>query len=88
MPKGFEQRDDNWMFGCDICQDVCPWNRFSVPATEPGFKPIPEVLDLSTSEWEKLSEERFRKIFRDSAIKRTKWKGVMRNLEAIRKPGQ
>jgi epoxyqueuosine reductase len=83
MPSGFEHRDDNWAFGCDVCQDVCPWNRFSKPHTEPDFKPIAEVLNLSTAEWSQLSEEAFRKIFKGSPIKRTKWKGMMRNIEAI-----
>ncbi len=83
MPSGYEQRTDNWMFGCDICQDVCPWNRFSKPHNEPAFAPIPEVLNLSTSEWMQLSEEAFRKVFKGSPIKRAKWSGVVRNLKAI-----
>ncbi|MEO6832713.1 MAG: tRNA epoxyqueuosine(34) reductase QueG [Chitinophagaceae bacterium] len=83
MPAGFEQRDDNWMFGCDVCQDVCPWNRFSRPGSELAFEPIPEVLNLSKSAWEQLSEEDFRRIFRKSPIKRSKWTGVLRNLKAI-----
>lgn len=83
MPAGFEQRSDDWMFGCDVCQDVCPWNRFSKPHNEPAFAPIPEVLNLSTSEWMQLSEDAFRKIFKGSPIKRAKWSGVLRNLKAI-----
>jgi len=83
MPAGYEHRDDNWIFGCDICQDVCPWNRFSKPNNEPAFIPIPEVLNLSTAEWMQLSEDAFKSIFKNSAIKRTKWSGVMRNLSAI-----
>ncbi len=84
MPSGFEQRGDNWMFGCDVCQDVCPWNRFSIPHSEEAFKPLSEVLNLSTSEWMELSEEAFRNAFKGSPIKRAKWSGVMRNLKAIR----
>ncbi len=83
MPSGFEYRTDNWAFGCDVCQDVCPWNRFSKPHTEPAFKPIPEVLNLSTQEWMELSEESFRKFLKGSPIKRAKWGGMMRNLKAI-----
>jgi epoxyqueuosine reductase len=86
MPTGFEHRGDNWMFGCDICQDVCPWNRFSKPHTEQAFQPIPQVLNLSTKEWSALSEEAFRKLFKASPIKRTKWPGIMRNLKAIEIP--
>lgn len=84
MPQSFERRLDNWVFGCDVCQDVCPWNRFSKPHNEPAFRPIPEVLNLSTSEWEDMSEEAFRRIFKGSAIKRAKWAGIQRNLKAIR----
>lgn len=73
----------DWMFGCDICQDVCPWNRFSKPHSEIEFDPIPEILNLSTKEWESMTEESFKKIFSNSAIKRTKWKGIQRNLKFI-----
>jgi epoxyqueuosine reductase len=86
MPAGSEQRNDGWMFGCDVCQDVCPWNRFSSPTNESAFAPIREVLNLSTSEWAELSEDAFRRIFKGSAIKRAKRSGVMRNLKAIQAP--
>jgi epoxyqueuosine reductase len=86
MPSGYAQRQDNWMFGCDICQDVCPWNRFSTPHSEPSLQPIPEVLNLSTKEWTQLTEEAFRKIFKTSPLKRAKWPGILRNLKAIYKP--
>lgn len=75
---------DGWMFGCDVCQDVCPWNRFSKPNTEQAFRPIPEVLDLSIGAWEEMSEDAFRKIFKESPIKRSKWKGIQRNIKAIK----
>ncbi len=84
MPKGFEQRQDNWIFGCDICQDVCPWNRFSKATKESDFTPAPEVLNLAKGEWGMMTEEAFRKIFKGSPIKRAKWSGVMRNLNAIK----
>jgi len=83
MPTGFEHREDNWVFGCDVCQDVCPWNRFSHTNSEPAFEPIPEILQLSKSAWEQLSEDEFRRIFKKSPIKRSKWAGVLRNLKAI-----
>ncbi|MFL9484669.1 tRNA epoxyqueuosine(34) reductase QueG [Chitinophagaceae bacterium LWZ2-11] len=74
---------DNWMFGCDTCQDVCPWNRFSKPNNEINFAPIPEVLNLSTQQWEEMSEESFKKVFKNSPLKRSKWKGIKRNLKFI-----
>ncbi len=84
MPEGFAQRDDGWMFGCDVCQDVCPWNRFSKPHSETAFRPLPEVLHLSAGEWQGLGEDAFKKVFKDSPIKRAKWSGIVRNLKAIR----
>jgi epoxyqueuosine reductase len=84
MPEGLEDKMQGWMFGCDICQDVCPWNRFSKPSHEKHFTPIPEVLNLSLSEWENLGEEAFKKIFKDSPIKRSKWQGVLRNIQAVK----
>jgi epoxyqueuosine reductase len=78
---------DGWMFGCDVCQDVCPWNRFSKPHHEPAFTPIPEILDLSMGEWESLSEEAFNKTFKLSPMKRSKWTGIQRNIGALRNSG-
>jgi len=83
-PSGFDGKMEGWMFGCDICQDVCPWNRFSKPNHEKHFTPIPEVLNLSLAEWEGMSEDTFKKVFKDSPIKRTKWRGVQRNLKAVK----
>lgn len=89
IPAEMKGRFDDWMFGCDVCQDVCPWNRFSKPNSEPGFTPIPEVLNLSTTEWEAMSEESFRKIFKHSPLKRSKHKGIMRNVKFIQaRPGE
>lgn len=85
LPEKMKGSFDNWMFGCDVCQEVCPWNRFSKPTSEVNFAPIPEVLNFSTSDWEELSEEAFRKIFKNSPIKRTKYKGVKRNLKFLQK---
>ncbi|HEX6181313.1 MAG TPA: tRNA epoxyqueuosine(34) reductase QueG [Chitinophagaceae bacterium] len=83
IPENMQGKFDNWMFGCDTCQDVCPWNRFSTPTTEAGFAPIPEVLNLSTKEWESLTEESFRNIFRHSPLKRAKFQGIQRNLKFL-----
>ena len=85
LPEEMTGRFQNWAFGCDICQDVCPWNRFSKPAQEKAFEPLPEILNLSTTEWEAMTEDAFRKIFKHSPIKRTKWKGLMRNLQFVKK---
>jgi epoxyqueuosine reductase len=83
IPSEFHSKMEGWMFGCDICQDVCPWNRFSKPTTESAFKPIHEVLDLSLREWEEMTEEKFKKLFRNSAISRPKFKGIQRNISVI-----
>lgn len=84
IPSGMQGKFHDWMFGCDICQDVCPWNRFSKPNNEPAFKPIPEILNLSTSDWEHMTDETFRKIFKHSPLKRAKFKGIQRNLRFIK----
>lgn len=84
IPNELQGKFENWMFGCDICQDVCPWNRFSKPTNEIAFTPIPEILNLSTAEWENIAEEGFKKIFKSSPLKRTKFKGIQRNLKFIK----
>ena len=83
IPSEMQKRFDDWMFGCDVCQDVCPWNRFSRPTTEMEFAPIHEVLNFSLHDWQDLTEESFRKIFKDSPIKRAKYAGIKRNLELL-----
>jgi epoxyqueuosine reductase len=85
IPGEMRGKFDNWMFGCDTCQDVCPWNRFAKPHHEPRFQPIPEILNLSTAQWEEMTEESFRKLFRDSPLRRSKFKGIQRNLAFIRR---
>ena len=84
IPGEMKGKFDNWMFGCDICQDVCPWNRFAQPTNEIEFTPIPEILDLSTKEWEAMSEEKFKATFRHSPLSRSKLKGIQRNLKFLR----
>ncbi|OSZ80547.1 tRNA epoxyqueuosine(34) reductase QueG [Chitinophagaceae bacterium IBVUCB2] len=83
IPGEMKGKFDNWMFGCDTCQDVCPWNRFSNPHNEVNFSPIPEVLNLSTHEWEMMTEESFKKLFKDSPLSRSKFKGIQRNLKFL-----
>jgi epoxyqueuosine reductase len=84
IPEEMKGKFQNWMFGCDVCQDVCPWNRFAKPANENLFTPIAEVLNFSTADWEELSEETFKKIFKDSAMRRAKFSGIKRNLKFIK----
>lgn len=83
IPGEMKGKFDNWAFGCDTCQDVCPWNRFSSAANEEGFTPLPEILNLSTKEWEAMTEESFKKIFKHSPLSRAKWKGLQRNIKFI-----
>ncbi len=84
IPSSMQGKFQDWMFGCDVCQEVCPWNRFSTPGQEPAFEPIPEILNLTTSQWEELTEESFKKIFRKSPLKRSKFAGIQRNLRFIK----
>lgn len=86
IPDSMKGKFQDWLFGCDTCQDVCPWNRFSSPTREEAFAPIPAILNFRTADWEELTEERFKEIFRHSALKRTKYAGIQRNLRFIR-PG-
>jgi epoxyqueuosine reductase len=72
---------DNWIFGCDTCQDVCPWNRFSVPHQEPLFTPITQIMNFNISEWLAMNETEFKKIFKHSPLSRAKYSGILRNLQ-------
>ncbi len=83
IPEEMQGRFDNWAFGCDTCQDVCPWNRFSTPHSEPLFDPHPDLLKMSKSDWEDMTEEVFGALFRKSAVKRTKYAGLKRNLQFL-----
>jgi len=83
IPENMKGKFQDWLFGCDTCQDVCPWNRFSKPTTETAFSPIPAILHFKTAEWEELTEESFKEIFRHSPLKRARWAGIRRNLRFI-----
>lgn len=83
IPKPMSDQLAGWVFGCDICQDVCPWNRFSKITEEEAFQPLPGILNLSQGDWEEMSEEAFRRIFKESPIKRSKWKGMQRNVRTV-----
>ncbi len=81
IPLEFKNKTEDWIFGCDICQDVCPWNRFSKTTKNEEFQPISKILDYEKKDWEALEEEAFKRIFRKSAIKRTKFVGLKRNIK-------
>ncbi|MEN9998522.1 MAG: tRNA epoxyqueuosine(34) reductase QueG [Bacteroidota bacterium] len=83
LPSEFIGKMDNWMFGCDICQDVCPWNRFAKQHQEPRFNPKTNVLEMSKNEWKELTSEVFNELFKLSAVKRTKFDGLKRNIEFL-----
>ena len=83
IPEAMKGKFDNWMFGCDVCQDVCPWNRFSKPTSEINFTPIPEILNFSNNDWEEMTEESFKSIFKNSPLKRAKFEGIKRNLKFL-----
>jgi epoxyqueuosine reductase len=84
IPASYQGRFNDWMFGCDICQDVCPWNRFSKPHREPLFDPHPELLSMTKKEWEEITEDVFKNLFKNSAVKRTKYSGLKRNINFLK----
>jgi epoxyqueuosine reductase len=84
IPFEMKGKFDDWAFGCDVCQDVCPWNTFSKPHNEPLFNPNPEILSYSKKDWEEITEETFQVIFKNSAIKRTKYEGLKRNIRFLK----
>ena len=87
IPESFKGKMDNWMFGCDVCQQVCPWNRFSTPHAEPAFQPQPDLLEMTLSDWEEITEEVFVRLFKNSPVRRTKFSGLKRNITlALGKP--
>ena len=84
LPSSYEDQFDDWMFGCDVCQDVCPWNKFSKSHNEPLFDPNPQILNNSKKDWEELTKETFNEIFKKSAVKRTKFEGLRRNIDFLK----
>ncbi len=84
IPAEVKGKFENWFFGCDICQDVCPWNRFAKPHTTPEFSIAPELSTFTRSDWEEITEEVFAELFRRSPLKRTKFEGLKRNVEFIK----
>ncbi len=84
LPIEMKGKFDDWTFGCDVCQDVCPWNRFSKPHNEPLFNPNPELLSFSKSDWEEITKDTFNKVFKNSAVKRTKFEGFKRNINFLK----
>lgn len=83
LPETLAAKADNWIFGCDICQDVCPWNRFSKSHVHKELEPLTQVIHFSIKDWLQLNKEEFNQVFKESPIKRTKWEGIQRNLKRI-----
>jgi epoxyqueuosine reductase len=83
IPSGMKGKFDNWMFGCDTCQDVCPWNRFSKQHAEPGFTPNTAIENFGLQEWNNLTKEGFKTLFKNSPLQRSKFEGITRNLAFI-----
>jgi epoxyqueuosine reductase len=83
LPNEFNGKMDNWAFGCDVCQDVCPWNRFSKPHNEPRFNPHADLLAMTSNDWKELTQEVFSELFKLSAVKRTKFEGLKRNIDFL-----
>ena len=84
IPSEFKGKMDDWIFGCDVCQDVCPWNKFSKSHSEPLFNPHPDLLSMTKTDWEEITEDTFRKVFQKSAVKRTKYSGLKRNINFLK----
>lgn len=85
IPDAFQGKFEDWMFGCDICLDVCPWNRFSLPHSEPRFEPRNEIMEYSKKDWEEITEDLFNELFTDSAVERTKFSGLKKNLNFLKR---
>ncbi|TAH02085.1 MAG: tRNA epoxyqueuosine(34) reductase QueG [Sphingobacteriales bacterium] len=83
LPNSFKGKMDNWMFGCDVCQNVCPWNRFAVPNKHEEFIPHPDLLGMTKQDWQEITDDVFGKLFKSSALKRTKFTGLKRNIDFL-----
>lgn len=84
IPIEMQGKMDDWMFGCDVCQDVCPWNKFSKGHNEPLFNPNPQLLSFTKKDWEEITADVFQQVFKNSAVKRTKLEGLKRNIEFLK----
>jgi epoxyqueuosine reductase len=84
LPSTMKGKFENWMFGCDICQDVCPWNRFSKPHSEEKLNPNSDLLAMTKADWEEITETIFKRVFKKSAVKRTKFSGLQRNINFLK----
>lgn len=84
IPDSFKNKMEDWMFGCDICQDVCPWNRFSAPHQQAKFKPNQSIQNFRKKDWNELTQDLFSEIFQKSPVKRTKFAGLKRNIEFLK----
>ena len=84
IPTNYKNQFKDWIFGCDVCQDVCPWNRFSKSHSEPLFNPQPELLSMTKKDWEEITQDVFNKLFKNSPVKRTKFKGLQRNIQFLK----
>jgi epoxyqueuosine reductase len=84
IPNEFKGKMNDWIFGCDVCQDVCPWNRFSLVHSESSFQGNEQLLAFSKADWEDISEEIFKETFKKSAVKRAKFEGLMRNINFLK----
>jgi epoxyqueuosine reductase len=83
IPQEMKGQFEDWVFGCDVCMEVCPWNRFAKKHSEPRFEPNPMLKEMSILDWTDISEEVFSKLFKKSPIKRTKYNGLRRNIDFI-----
>lgn len=84
LPQEVKTKMDDWIFGCDVCQDVCPWNRFSKPHNEPKFNPNQELLNFTKRDWEEITEDTFEKVFKGTPVKRTQYQGLKRNIDFLK----
>ena len=84
IPQEMKGKFSDWAFGCDVCQDVCPWNKFSKPHSEPLFNPNPELISMSKKDWTEITEETFKAVFKNSPLKRAKFEGIKRNIDFIK----
>jgi len=84
IPQEAQGKMDDWIFGCDVCQDVCPWNRFAQPHHEKAFEPHPDLLQMTRQDWQEITLETFQKVFKNSAVKRTKYEGLIRNIDFVK----